>query len=151
MQSQKRTAMAFGLLVIASLVLAACAPGATATPQVIIQTQIVEVEGTPIVQEVVITATPGAVEEATAVPAGEDGPPTLRVNLGTYPDIIDPQKSSFVNEIAHLNLIYEGLTRAPTPIFKLPGQPGKTGEDHGEEHDLHPGGNVAKDFAGGVV
>ena len=25
----------------------------------------------------------------------------LRVNLGTFPDLIDPQKSSFVNEIAH--------------------------------------------------
>ena len=35
----------------------------------------------------------------------------LRVNLGTYPDVIDPQKSSFVNEIAHLNKFYEGLTR----------------------------------------
>jgi hypothetical protein len=28
-----------------------------------------------------------------------------------FPDIIDPQKSSFVTEIAHLVLIYEGLTR----------------------------------------
>lgn len=35
---------------------------------------------------------------------------TLRINLQTYPDMIDPQKSSFVNEIAHLNLVYQGLT-----------------------------------------
>src|SRR5688572_20985262 len=121
MLSQKRTAMALGLLVIASLVLAACAPSATATPQVIIQTQIVEVEGTPVVQEVVITATPGAVEPTAAPVEGEDGPATLRVNLGTYPDIIDPQKSSFVNEIAHLNLIYEGLTRLDADLNTVAG------------------------------
>jgi peptide/nickel transport system substrate-binding protein len=58
MKSHKYTAMAFGLFVIASLVLTACAPQATATPQVIVQTQIVEVEGTPQVQEVIVTATP---------------------------------------------------------------------------------------------
>jgi oligopeptide transport system substrate-binding protein len=114
--------MAFGLLVIASLVLAACAPAATATPQVIIQTQIVEVAGTPQVQEVVVTATPdpNAEVEPTAAPAGEDGPATLRVNLGAYPDIIDPQKSSFINEIAHLNLIYEGLTRLDGDLATVP-------------------------------
>ncbi len=122
MLSQKRSAMAFGLLVIASLVLAACAPAATATPQVIIQTQIVEVAGTPVVQEVVVTATadPNAQVDPTAVPEGEDGPATLRVNLGAYPDIIDPQKSSFVNEIAHLNLIYEGLTRLDADLNTVP-------------------------------
>ena len=36
---------------------------------------------------------------------------TLRVNLDTFPDMLDPQKSSFVNEIANLKLTYEGLTR----------------------------------------
>lgn len=46
---------------------------------------------------------------------------TLRINLGTYPDIIDPQKSSFVNEIAHLNLIYEGLTRLDKDLNTVPG------------------------------
>src|SRR5918996_1287665 len=49
---------------------------------------------------------------ATEPPATEPAEPgLLRVNLGTFPDIIDPQKSSFVNEIAHLQLFYEGLTR----------------------------------------
>ncbi len=46
---------------------------------------------------------------------------TLRVNLGTYPDTIDPQKSSFVNEIAHLKLIYEGLTRLDGKLATVPG------------------------------
>jgi ABC-type oligopeptide transport system substrate-binding subunit len=31
--------------------------------------------------------------------------------MGTYPDVADPQKSSFVGEIAILQLIYEGLVR----------------------------------------
>ena len=39
----------------------------------------------------------------------------------TYPDIIDPQKSSFVNEIAHLKLIYEGLTKLDKDLKTVPG------------------------------
>ena len=46
---------------------------------------------------------------------------TLRINLGTYPDIIDPQKASFVNEIAHLQLMYEGLTKLNTALETVPG------------------------------
>lgn len=45
----------------------------------------------------------------------------LKINLGTYPDIIDPQKSSFVNEIAHLKLIYEGLTKLNDKLQTVPG------------------------------
>ena len=37
---------------------------------------------------------------ATAVPAPVRK--VLRVNVGGYPDVIDPQKSSFVGEISHL-------------------------------------------------
>jgi oligopeptide transport system substrate-binding protein len=118
MFSQKRMAMAFGVLVIASMLAAACTPAATGTPQVVRETQVVTqiVAGTP--QTVVITATPGPVEPTTAAPAGAT---VLRINLGTYPDIIDPQKSSFVNEIAHLNLIYEGLTRLDDKLETVPG------------------------------
>ena len=45
----------------------------------------------------------------------------LRVNLGTFPDIIDPQKSSFVNEIAHLMSMYEGLTKLNGDLETIPG------------------------------
>lgn len=45
----------------------------------------------------------------------------LRVNLGTFPDTIDPQKSSFVNEIAHLKLAYEGLTNLNEKLQTVPG------------------------------
>lgn len=115
MFSKKLQAMA-SLLFIASALLAACTPAA-ATPQVIVQTQIVTVAGTETVKEVVITATPGAVEP-TAAPEKEK---LLRINLGTWPDVIDPQKSSFVNEIAHLKLIYEGLTKFNTKLETVPG------------------------------
>ncbi len=97
------------ILMVASMVLAACQPAAP-TPETIVQTVVVEGE----VKEVVVTATPAPVEEVAA-------PKLLRVNLGTYPDIIDPQKSSFVNEIAHLKLIYEGLTRLDENLATVPG------------------------------
>ncbi len=93
------------LLVAASMVLTACGGGTPAEPQTIVQT--VVVEGTPQVVEV----TAAAPEEA----------PVLRINLGTYPDIIDPQKSSFVNEIAHLKLIYQGLTTYDETLATVPG------------------------------
>ena len=40
------------------------------------------------------------------------GPPrALRIGQGTYPSVVDPQKSSFPIEIAILQLAYEELTR----------------------------------------
>ncbi len=96
----KRLVQTLGLLTVVGLVLAACTPaGGT---QVVVQTQVVN-------KDVV----------ATAAPAAET--PTLRLNLGSYPDIIDPQKSSFVNEIAHLQMIYEGLTRLNTKLETVAG------------------------------
>ena len=83
----------------------------------IVQTQIVTVAGTETVKEVVITATPAPVEP-TAAPEKEK---VLRINLGTWPDVIDPQRSSFVNEIAHLKLVYEGLTKFNTKLETIPG------------------------------
>lgn len=44
----------------------------------------------------------------------------LRINLGTFPDMLDPQKSSFVNEIANLKLVYEGLTRQDGDLATVP-------------------------------
>lgn len=97
------------VLILASMVLSACQPAA-ATPETIIQTVVVEGE----VKEVVVTATPAAQQAETK-------PAVLRVNLGSWPDIIDPQKSSFVNEIAHLKLIYEGLTKLDGQLNTVPG------------------------------
>jgi oligopeptide transport system substrate-binding protein len=95
-----------GLLAVATMVLSAC------QPQTVIQT--VVVQGTP--QVVEVTATPAP----TAAVA-----PTLRVNLPSYPDIIDPQKSSFVNEIATLKQIYQGLTTFNEKLETVPGAAAK--------------------------
>ncbi|MHB0987881.1 MAG: peptide ABC transporter substrate-binding protein [Bellilinea sp.] len=94
-------------LILASFVLAACQPAAV-TPEKVVETVVVEKEG----QTVVVTATPAAEPAET---------PTLRVNLGSWPDIIDPQKSSFVNEIAHLKMMYEGLTTLDAELNTVPG------------------------------
>jgi len=61
-----------------------------------------------------------------AAPAAEEGSEAaavdkvLRVNLGTFPDMLDPQKSSFVNEIANLKMVYEGLTRQDGDLATVP-------------------------------
>lgn len=95
----------FVLVIAASMLLSACAT-ATEEPATIVETVIVE--GTP--QTIVVTATPEV----------EVKPAVLHVNLGSYPDIVDPQKSSFVNEIAHLQLMYEGLTRLDGKLETVP-------------------------------
>jgi len=41
----------------------------------------------------------------------QDAPNELRIHQIVYPDVVDPQKSSYANEIAILTLAYEGLTR----------------------------------------
>jgi oligopeptide transport system substrate-binding protein len=117
----KRLAILGTFVLIASMLLTACGP--TATPEVIIQTGVPvvitevipgqDVPVTVIVTQppVVVTATPEPVEKAKI----------LRINLGSYPDIVDPQKSSFVNEIAHLNLIYQGLTKFNDKLETVPG------------------------------
>src|SRR5687768_15904249 len=47
---------------------------------------------------------------ATGTAAQDEGK-VLRAHQITYPDVVDPQKSSFTNEIVILDLAYEGLTR----------------------------------------
>src|SRR5918993_5039881 len=56
----------------------------------------------------------------TAGTAAQDGGKVLRVRQDTYPDIVDPQKSSFAVEIAILNLAYEGLTKINTNLETVP-------------------------------
>lgn len=96
MTPYKKWAGLVAIVVILSMLLSACTP--TAVPQ-----------GTG-------TTAPNATTAPTTAAAK-----VLRVNIGTYPDIIDPQKSSFVNEIGHLQLIYEGLTKFNTKLETVPG------------------------------
>ncbi len=95
------------VMILASMVLSACGTPAPATPVTIVQT--VVVAGTPEVQ--VVVATPAPVAK----------PAILRVNIGTYPDIVDPQKSSYVIEIATLKQIYLGLTTFNEKLETVPG------------------------------
>src|SRR5215216_3642578 len=52
--------------------------------------------------------------------AAQDGGKVLRVHHIGYPDVVDPQKSSFGNEIDILSLVYEGLTRLDTNQETVP-------------------------------
>ena len=52
--------------------------------------------------------------------AAQDEGKVLRVHQQVYPDVVDPQKSSFVNEIDILQLVYEGLTRLDTNQETVP-------------------------------
>src|SRR5829696_196844 len=56
----------------------------------------------------------------TAGTAAQDGGKVLRVHHVTYPDVVDPQKSSFTNEIDILALAYEGLTKLNTNQETVP-------------------------------
>jgi oligopeptide transport system substrate-binding protein len=116
------------LLVIASVVVTGCGVAAQAEPQTIVETVVVKetivetvvVEGKSEVVEKEVTKVVEKVVTATPEPAKEGK--VLRINpgTGTYPDIIDPQKSSFVGEIAHLKLIYEGLTKLNSELETVP-------------------------------
>lgn len=54
------------------------------------------------------TATPPAAA-TKVVTSTVQGVQVLRIGEDIFPDMLDPQKSSFVNEIAALSLVYEGL------------------------------------------
>jgi peptide/nickel transport system substrate-binding protein len=84
MLNQKRMASAVGLFAAAAMVLGACAPQATGTPQVIVQTQVVTappvvqtqiVNGTP--QQVIVTATPAPVQPTQAQTFASKDPTTF--------------------------------------------------------------------------
>lgn len=96
MSSNKKWASLIAIVVIVSMLLSACTP----------------------------TAVPPA--SATAAPAATTAPKAavakvLRVNAGSYPDVIDPQKSSYTGEIGHLQLMYEGLTKFNLKLETVPG------------------------------
>jgi oligopeptide transport system substrate-binding protein len=104
--------VSLSLLVLASMVLAACG-------------------GTPATQAPAATEPPAAATEppaaATEPPAATEAPTeaatpgVLRVNAVTFPDIVDPQKSSFVGEIGVLSMVYEGVTSLDGELNTVPG------------------------------
>ncbi|MBE7534136.1 MAG: peptide ABC transporter substrate-binding protein [Anaerolineales bacterium] len=94
------------LLIVASMALAACGGGAPSATQA------------PTDQPAQPAATTAPEQPAATEAPAYHG--TLRVNLGTFPDMMDPQKSSFVNEIAVLQMVYEGLTRLNGDLETVP-------------------------------
>jgi oligopeptide transport system substrate-binding protein len=52
--------------------------------------------------------------------AAQDDGNVLRIHQIVYPDVADPQKSSYANELAILALAYEGLTRLDTDQSTVP-------------------------------
>lgn len=110
-------------MTFATLLLAACggppAPPDASSPLATQPTQTATPEpsgATPasVVATVLATTpaiTPGLTPIATATAIASPTLKVLRVNLGAYADNLDPQKAVYVNEIAVLQLAYEGLTR----------------------------------------
>lgn len=120
--SRKSILWTISLLIIASMMLAACQPAATPaapTTAPAVEEPAAQPTEAPAVEEPVVEPTM-APTEAPVVEEPVEAK-ALRVNVGTYPDIIDPQKSSFVNEIGHLNLVYEGLTRLDAELETVEG------------------------------
>src|ERR1700704_316476 len=61
------------------------------------------------------TATTGG---TTGTTGAADTNGTLTLNMGSEPDTIDPQKSSFVNEIGQASFVFEGLMSFDTKTSK---------------------------------
>jgi oligopeptide transport system substrate-binding protein len=113
----------FSVLVLVSMILAACAPAATPTQapaptQAPVATKAPEPTAKP--NEPTKAPEPTKVPEPTKIPAPAAVKDTLRVNGGSFPDNLDPQQMSFNGEIAHANLVYEGLTRLDKDLKTIP-------------------------------
>ena len=101
---RSKLALVFSLLVVVSMLLAACGQATTAAPAT---------EGPA--TEVATT------DVATEAPTEPAELPTLRVQVASFPDMLDPQKASFLNEIGHVNKTWEGLTLLNGDLETVPG------------------------------
>lgn len=120
--SRKAVMWTLSLLVVASMLLSACqaaAPTEAPKPAEPTATTAAAQPAAPTATEAPAEPTATTAPEPTATEAPAETP-TLRANTGSYPEMIDPQKSSFVNEIAHLNKVYEGLTRLNAKLETVP-------------------------------
>src|SRR5215210_4177628 len=67
-----------------------------------------------------IAATLALTIPALATGTAAQGGKVLRIHQEVYPDVVDPQKSSYSPELAILVLVYEGLTRIDTDLQTVP-------------------------------
>jgi oligopeptide transport system substrate-binding protein len=127
MFKQKSSILWLVALVVLGLVIAACQPQTetvvvtSVVTETVVETVTIEGEAVEVTRVVETTVVETVTVEVEAPAEEAEMAKVLRVNLGTYPDIIDPQKSSFVNEIAHLGLMYEGVTKLNTDLETVPG------------------------------
>lgn len=111
-----RKSILFALFVVLALALAACAEP-TAVVETVIVTEVVEIEGETVIQEVPVTVAPPVVEE---------GPRTLVICLGQEPDTLYPYGGSMLAASQVYAAYYDGpidtRTYAYQPIIleKLP-------------------------------
>src|SRR5512138_1579676 len=104
-----------GLAVLAMTVLVAACAAPAPTPAPVPPTPVPLAPAAPAATSApAATAAPAATSApaATAVPTKAPAPAgvkVLRLARGTYPDVLDPQKSSYGIEIEFLKLAYEGL------------------------------------------
>ena len=62
----------------------------------------------------------GSIAPMTVATAAQEDGKILRIHNTTVPDVVDPQQSSFTNEISILALNYEGLTRVDSDLNTVP-------------------------------
>ncbi|NOK63368.1 MAG: peptide ABC transporter substrate-binding protein [Chloroflexi bacterium AL-W] len=67
------------------------------------------------------TESSGAETDDSATTTAESNSDSiLHIHQSTYPDVFDPQKSSFSNEIGILAMAYEGLTKLNENLDAVP-------------------------------
>ena len=102
----KSISIVFALLVIASMVLAACQPQTVETVRTVVVTQEVEVEGTPVVVTQVVEVTP----EAPAQEPASDEPVTMDTYDTTDIPTLDPQIGEDTVSIGYIENLFVHLT-----------------------------------------
>ena len=120
----------FGLAALLLPILAACggAPSASTSPSSSGTTPSTSPSssGTTASPSTSTSTSSSASASASAATSASDstsggGDKVLRIHQTTYPDVFDPQKSSYTNEISILLMNYEGLMRVDSKGQAIPG------------------------------
>ncbi len=108
--SRKSIFLALSMMALVALALAACTP--TEVIKTVVVTQEVQVAGTPVIQEVVVTATP------EPVVATEAAPRTLVVCMGQEPDTLFIYGGNMLAASQVQQAIYDGPIDTNTFAFQ---------------------------------
>ena len=140
MFTKSRSLLFLSVLVALSMLLAACQPAAAPTPQTIIETVVVEVAGTPVVEERIITATPAPeepVEEAIQNPyLGSNMLDGNGVPADFFADVHIRKAFAYAFDWdTVINDIYKGEA-VQSKVLSLPGMPGYDPEAPYYTYDL---------------